>query len=209
MIRIKNKKPKIPYFTTKYAFFCVFYFCFTALLFSQNTRNSFYVAANTIVLGTQNIHIKQLEKKQIAVYLTKNTLSYGLDNLTNTRLFFRTLNKKPYKKNATKALLKTRKTQAKSNTSNTHLRFSPRPNNPYSNTLGHGSNGFIALVTGQQKNTKRKNKGAVSKFTAADTTLKIRLKSTKKQPYPTTNTVLSSVSWFLSIYSRPPPKISC
>jgi hypothetical protein len=209
MSKLTYKRTKTTYFTPKYAFFCAFYFCFTALLFSQNTSNNFYVANNTTVFGTQKIHIKPIEKKPIAIYLTESTLSFGLEKLTNTKLVYRTPTLKTYKKNATKVLSKTKKAKTTGNFSNTQLRFRQTDKNPYANTLGYGSNGVVSLITGQQKNTKRKNKGVVSKFNAAACTLKITLQSTKKQTYPTTNTVPSSVTWFLTLYSRPPPQISC
>jgi hypothetical protein len=211
-IKPHNNK-QTSYFTLRYAFFCAFYFCFTSILISQNTPNNFYVAANTTVFGAEHIHTKPVEKKQqqkkpIAIYLTEITLSFGLEKLTNTKLVYRTPTKKTCKKNPAKALLKTRKAQDNASFSNTELRFRQTDKSPYANTLGHGSNGFVSLVTGQQNNTKRKNKVAVSKFNAAACTLKTTLQSTKKQTYPTTNTVPSSVFWFLSIYSRPPPRVS-
>jgi hypothetical protein len=82
-----SKKIKKTYFTTTYAFFCVFYCCFTAFLFSQNTTNSVYIDTNTNVFGAQNIYSKKIEKKKITLYIKENTGYYGLNTLKNTRLF--------------------------------------------------------------------------------------------------------------------------
>lgn len=81
-----------------YAFFCIFYFCFTAILLSQNTTNSFYVANTTPVFGLENSYNKKTEKKLATLYLKDNTVFVSLDKLTNTTLVFLSPKKNLYKK---------------------------------------------------------------------------------------------------------------
>jgi hypothetical protein len=128
-------KTQTTYFTAKYAFFCVFYCCFTAFLFSQNTTNSVYIDTNTNVFGAQNIYSEKIEKKQITLYLKENTVYYGLNTLKNTRLVFFNRNTQSYIK---KSVVKTSQLQTNHNSSNTPRYFKQTNKNPYSNTWWYG-----------------------------------------------------------------------
>jgi hypothetical protein len=198
-----NKTTQTTYFTTEYAFFCVFYCCFTTLLFSQNTTNSVYIATHTSVFGIENSYIKKIEKKQITLYLKENTGYYGLNTLKNTRLLFFNRNTKSYKINT---VAKTSQFRTNTNSSHTNRCFKQTDKNPYSNRWLHGKLVVISLVTGQQKNTNRKKQFRVSKFKAVASALETRLKIKKNQTYPTTTLVRSSICWFVNTYAKPPPQ---
>jgi hypothetical protein len=193
-------------FTAKYAFFCVFYCCFTAFLFSQDTTNSVYIATHTAVFGTENRCSKKIEKKQITLYIKENTGYYGLNTVKNTRLVFFNRNTQSYIK---KSVVKTSQFQTNHNSSKTPRYFKQADKNPYSNRWWYGKLVAVSLVTAQQKNTNRKKLFTVSKFKAATNALETTLKITKHQTYPTTTPLRTSICWLVNTYAKPPPQRSC
>jgi hypothetical protein len=200
-----NKTTQTTYFTPEYAFFCVFYCCFTTLLFSQNTSNSVCIATHTTVFGAENIYSKKIEKKQITLYLKENTGYYGLNTLKNIRLVFFNKNNKSYKINT---VVKTSQFRTNLNSSKTHCCFKQTDENPYSYRCWHAKLVVISLVTRQQKNTNRKKQFTVSKCKAVTSALETAFQNTKKQYYPTKTTVRISGCWLENTYARPPPQRS-
>jgi hypothetical protein len=199
------RKTKTLYFSTKYTFFCVFYCCFTALLFSQKTTNSVYIATNTNVFGIENSYIKKIEKKQITLSIKENTAYSGLNTLKNTRLVFFIRNTNSYKINT---VTKTSQLQTKPNSSKTPCCFKQTDENPYSYRWWHAKLAVISLVTGQQKNNKRNFFLTISKFKTGASALETVLQNTKKKYYHNQTTVITYGCWLENTFARPPPQRS-
>ena len=61
-------------------------FCFIVSLHSQNNTTNLYVAQNTKAVGLQNTYTKTSKQKNIKIFIKDNTLSCGLNQLTNAQL---------------------------------------------------------------------------------------------------------------------------
>jgi hypothetical protein len=202
---ISHSTRQKPCFAAKYAFFCVFYCCFTAFLFSQNTTNSVYIATDTPVFGSQNIYSKKIKKKLATGYIKENTRYYGLNTLKNTRLLFFNRNTKSYIR---KSVAKTSQFQTNANASNPLRYFKQADKNPYSNRWRYGKLAVISLVTGEQKNTKREFFLTIFKGKAGASALERAVQNTKKQSYPNQTTIRTSGCWLENTFARHPPQRS-
>lgn len=179
-------------------------FCFIVSLHSQNNTTNLYVAQNTKAVGLQNTYTKTSKQKNIKIFIKDNTLSCGLNQLTNAQLIVVEVKRKFQTKISKQIIVAKAKTKQKHTTN--HVFFSSLDGNSHWYKIRHCRNLMVPVYrTGSKNSTRKKYFPAVSKFnTNSLNSLKTTIrKQLNTQKFYSTGSALPYC--LANLYSRPPP----